>query len=80
MSSARQQLHSASEIHPPSLPSNLPQKQTDEYVFNSIGFYGDLLTRLDSSIKETEELYKQSFYKVTSSQRQDNVNHFVKSD
>jgi hypothetical protein len=79
MSSARQ-LKSASEVRPPSLPSNLPQKQTEEYVFNSIGFYGDLLTRLDSSIRETEELYKQSFYKVTSRQKHDGLNHFVKSD
>lgn len=48
------------------MPSNLPQKQSEDYVFNSIGFYGDLLSRLDSQIKSTEELYKQSFYKVTS--------------
>jgi hypothetical protein len=35
------------EVHVPSLPSNLPKEEDDEYVFNSIGFYKDLLDRLD---------------------------------
>jgi len=47
MSSYRKLHNSANEIHPPTLPSNLPAKP-EEYVFNSIGFYGDLLGRLDT--------------------------------
>ena len=59
-----------------SLPSNLPQPvRPEEYEFNSIGFYGGLLNRLDATIANTEELYKQSFYKVTSFDQQDVMNH-----
>jgi hypothetical protein len=58
------------------LPSNLPPKP-EEYVFNSIGFYGDLLSRLDDQINETEELYKQSFYKVTSYHQQEQMDHIL---
>lgn len=36
-----------SEIYPPSLPSNLKRDQIDEFQFNSIGFYGDLVNRLN---------------------------------
>ena len=38
------------EIRPPALPSNLGNGKTsgDEYNFNSVGFYSDLLTRLDT--------------------------------
>ena len=61
------------------MPSNLPHKQ-EEYQFNSIGFYGDLLSRLDEQIRDTEELYKQSFYKVTSYNQTDKVNHLLKSE
>ena len=77
MSSYRQS-QNKSEVHMPSLPSNLPVKQ-EEYVFNSIGFYGGLLNRLDESIKSTEELYKQSFYKVTSYHlhQPGNIDHLV---
>lgn len=45
--SSYKKLHGVNEVHPTSLPSNLPPKP-EEYVFNSIGFYGDLLSRLDS--------------------------------
>lgn len=69
MSSYRK-LQSAGDVRPPSLPSNLPEKPADSYVFNSIGFYGDLLSRLDGQIRTTEEIYKQSFYKVKSHQQQ----------
>lgn len=48
-----------------SLPTNLPgPRDNEEYEFNSIGFYGGLLNRLDETIRGTEELYKQSFDKV----------------
>ena len=55
------------EVRPPPIPSNLANNNpgSDEYNFNSVGFYSDLLTRLDSQIRDTEELYKQSFYKVS---------------
>ena len=61
----------STEIRPPSLPSNLAsdKKGGDEYTFNSVGFYRDLLSRLDDQIRSTEELYKQSFYKVSSYHR-----------
>jgi hypothetical protein len=70
------------EIRPPALPSNLANGKAggDEYNFNSVGFYSDLLTRLDTQIRDTEELYKQSFYKVSSYHRHDSLNHFVRSD
>ena len=67
----------------PSLPSNLPgvnNKPPEEYEFNSIGFYGGLLSRLDETIRSTEELYKQSFYKVTSYRQQEGLNHQMRSD
>jgi hypothetical protein len=44
----------------------LPKNEADDYVFNSIGFYKDLLDRLDDQIRVTEEIYKNSFYKVNS--------------
>ena len=47
----------------PGLPSNIddgaPKPQ-----FNSIGFYGDLLERLDAQIGTVEDVYKKSFYAV----------------
>ena len=47
----------------PSIPSNIePDYSVAE--FNSIGYYGDLLNRLDDQIKVTEDVYKLSFYKV----------------
>ena len=39
------------EIRPPALPSNLGNAKAndgDGYNFNSVGFYSDLLTRLDT--------------------------------
>jgi hypothetical protein len=79
MSSYRQ-LQSAGDVRA-SLPSNVPAEngQADAYVFNSIGFYGDLLARLDGQIRTTEEIYKQSFYKVTAHQRTESPNHFMRS-
>ena len=40
----------AGEIRPPTIPSNLQNNTagSDEYNFNSVGFYSDLLTRLDN--------------------------------
>ena len=52
-------------VYPPSIPSNLGEQDEPEVIFNSIGFYGDLLNRLDGQINSTEDLYKGSFYKVT---------------
>lgn len=80
MSSYRQ-LQSAGDVRA-SLPSNVPAAeggQADAYVFNSIGFYGDLLARLDGQIRTTEEIYKQSFYRVAAHQRTESPNHFVRS-
>ena len=42
------------QIYPPSLPSNLQRDADQDVVFNSIGFYSDLLSRLDDQIKSTE--------------------------
>jgi hypothetical protein len=59
----------------------LPKREPVEYEFNSIGFYGGLLSRLDETIKNTEELYKQSFYKVSSYRPHDDaINHVVHSN
>ena len=79
MSSYRQ-LQSAGDVRA-SLPSNGPAEngQADAYVFNSIGFYGDLLARLDGQIRTTEEIYKQSFYKVAAHQRTESPNHFMRA-
>lgn len=66
------------EVHVPSLPSNLPKEEADDYVFNSIGFYKDLLDRLDDQIRLAEDIYKNSFYKVNVSLKQnDSVNHYI---
>ena len=46
-----------STVYPPSLPSNLARDSDQDYVINSIGFYSDLLTRLDGQIKTTEEVF-----------------------
>lgn len=53
------------QVYPPSLPSNLQRDADQEVVFNSIGFYSDLLSRLDSQIKSTEDVYVASQMKVT---------------
>ena len=45
------------QIYPPSLPSNLQRDADQDVVFNSIGFYSDLLNRLDEQIKSTEEVF-----------------------
>ena len=44
-------------VYPPSLPSNLARDSDQDYVINSIGFYSDLLSRLDEQIKTTEEVF-----------------------
>ena len=44
-------------VYPPSLPSNLARDSDQDYVINSIGFYSDLLGRLDEQIKTTEEVF-----------------------
>ena len=53
------------QIYPPSIPSNLSRDADQDVVFNSIGFYSDLLNRLDDQIKSTEEVYVASQMKVT---------------
>ena len=47
----------ATTVYPPSLPSNLARDSDQDYVINSIGFYSDLLGRLDEQIKTTEEVF-----------------------
>ena len=58
-----------STVYPPSLPANLARDSDQDYVINSIGFYSDLLGRLDDQIKTTEEVYLISQYKVAESGR-----------
>ena len=50
-------------IMQPSIPSNLEDADL-QAQFNSIGYYGDLLGRLDNQIKTTEDVYKNSFFAV----------------
>ena len=52
------------DICVPTIPSNLEGDQTKKAQFNSIGYYGDLLSRLDDQIKTVEDVYKHSFYSV----------------
>ena len=47
-------------IYPPAIPSNLQRDADQDVVFNSIGFYSDLLNRLDDQIKSTEEVFVSS--------------------
>ena len=47
---------------PPSIPSNLAGDEDMKPQFNSIGYYGDLLQRLDDQIKTVEKIYRNSFY------------------
>ena len=47
----------------PSIPSNIEDSDLAAQ-FNSIGYYGDLLSRLDNQIKTTEDVYKNSFFAV----------------
>ena len=44
----------------PSIPSNLGEGELSAN-FNSIGYYGDLLSRLDSQIGMVEDVYKNTF-------------------
>ena len=47
----------------PTIPSNVGDDfSTAE--FNSIGYYGDLLGRLDDQIKTVEGVYKHTFLKI----------------
>ena len=48
----------------PTIPSNLDDDKELKPHFNSIGFYGDLLTRLDDQIKTVEDIYKNTFFTV----------------
>ena len=66
----------------PRLPSNLPNQNANEYEFNSIGFYGGLLSRLDDTIRSTEDIYKHSFYTVSSYRNNESpsLNHFMRSE
>ena len=36
-----------SDIYPPAIPSNLKRDQIDDFQFNSIGFYSDLIEKLN---------------------------------
>ena len=45
----------------PSIPSNVGDDAELAANFNSIGYYGDLLSRLDSQISTVEDVYKQTF-------------------
>ena len=36
-----------SDIYPPAIPSNLKRDQIDDFQFNSIGFYTDLIEKLN---------------------------------
>jgi len=56
------------QIYPPSIPSNLQRDADQEVVFNSIGFYSDLLSRLDGQIKSTEDVFVSSQMKVSDAQ------------
>ena len=47
----------------PTIPSNVEPDYT-QAQFNSIGYYGDLLSRLDFQIKTVETIYKDSFNRV----------------
>jgi hypothetical protein len=51
-------------VVPPSLPSNIGEDIAQLPQFNSIGYYDNLLNRLDNQIKTVEEVYKHSFYAV----------------
>ena len=51
-------------IYPPAIPSNLSRDADQDVIFNSIGFYSDLLNRLDDQIKSTEEVFVTSQMKV----------------
>lgn len=62
-------------VFPPSLPSNLDGESEQDVIFNSIGFYGDLLGRLDGQINMTEEIYKQSFFRVAEHNSMQTMNH-----
>ena len=48
----------------PAIPSNVDGDNYDAPQFNSIGYYGDLLNRLDNSIKTVESVYKKTFDQV----------------
>lgn len=43
---------SRSNIYPPQIPSNLKRDKIDDFQFNSIGFYADLIDKLDSKFKQ----------------------------
>ena len=51
-------------VHKPSIPSNLGDETELKPSFNSIGYYGDLLSRLDEQIESTESVYKNTFVAV----------------
>eukprot|EP00347_Sterkiella_histriomuscorum_P004619 403359771 len=58
------------DIYPPSLPSNLKKDKIDDIQFNSIGFYADLLNRLNDQIKTVQEVHNHSQYRLNQFQRQ----------
>ena len=50
-------------VMPTSLPSNLYGDNLEQKPqFNSIGYYGDLLGRLNNQIETVEDVYKKTFY------------------
>ena len=57
------QIHQGNrDIRKPSIPSNLEELGDNKPQFNSIGYYGDLLSRLDGQIGITEDVYKKTFF------------------
>ena len=48
------------DIQKPSIPSNIEDDE-QKPLFNSIGYYGDLMNRLDDQISITEQVYKNTF-------------------
>ncbi len=52
------------DIYPPSIPSNLKRDQIDDFQFNSIGFYSDLIQRLNDQQKTVGEVFQHSFHRV----------------
>ena len=53
-----------SDIYPPAIPSNLKRDQIDDFQFNSIGFYSDLIEKLNDQQKTVSEVFTHSFHRV----------------
>jgi hypothetical protein len=51
-------------VFPPSIRSNLAKDVQQEATFNSIGFYADLMDRLNKQIETTEAVFLKCQYKM----------------